>query len=118
VRHAVAERRGLDAEPGDRAAERDGLELGHDVRDQAVRQGGVDQAFVGGHTADVGGACRHVDVDDVGEGADVEGLAARRLTEAEQVGGRLGEPDGRTRWVRPQLCSKAVHGVVVGDPCR
>ena len=37
VRHAVAQRGGLDAEPGDRAAEGYRLELGHHERHQLVR---------------------------------------------------------------------------------
>ena len=58
VRQPVAEAGRLDAEAGDRAAERDRAQLRHDQRDQAVRQRGVDEVLVGAHALHLGGARR------------------------------------------------------------
>jgi len=78
VRQAVAERRRLDAESGHRAAQGDGPQLWDDHRHQAVRQGRVDEVFVGAHALDVGGACLGVDRDHTVQPGDVE--ACDRLT--------------------------------------
>ena len=56
VRHPVAQRSGLDAQPGDRPAEGDRLELRDHQRHQPVPQRRVAQVLVSGHAADPGGA--------------------------------------------------------------
>ena len=58
----VAERRGLDAEPRAGSADRDGLELGNDTRQQAVRKRDVDKFSIGSHALDVDCSLRLVDV--------------------------------------------------------
>ena len=94
VRQPAAEARRLDPEPGHRPAERDGLELRHDVRDQAVRQRRVDEVLVGAHALHLGGLALRVDLDDAVEAADVEPGGAAPGPGAEQVGGLLGQPHG------------------------
>ena len=107
MRHAQAQRGGLDAQAGDRAAQGDRLQLGHHERHQAVRQRRVRQVLVGGHAAHHRGAGRRVDVQHPAERGDVQlsGPGPRRLiAEPEQVGGALGQPDlraGRDRRVGP-----------------
>ena len=61
VRQAVAERGRLDPEAGHRAAQRDGAQLRHHQRHQAVRQRRVDQVLVGAHALHVGGTAGRVD---------------------------------------------------------
>ena len=77
VRQPVAERRGLDAEPGDGAAEGDGLQLRHHQRRQTVGAGGSDQVLVGAHAGDVGGPGAGVDRDDAGQPCGVKALRTR-----------------------------------------
>ena len=100
VRHAVAQRGGLDAEPGDRAAEGDRLELGHHQRHQLVRERRVAEVLVGGHAPDAGRPGDGVDAQHVTERGDVQqgrpGTAGG-LAEPEQVGGALGQPYRRAR---------------------
>ena len=99
MRHAQAQRGGLDPQAGDGAAQGDGLQLGHHERHQAVRQRGVRQVLVGGHAAHHGGAGRRIDVQHPAERGDVQltSLGLRRLiAEPEQVGGALGQPHLRT----------------------
>ena len=72
VRHAVAQRGGLDAEAGDRAAEGDRLELGHHQRHQLVRERGVAEVLVGGHAPDAGRPGDGIDAQHVAERGDVK----------------------------------------------
>ena len=61
VRQAEPERARLDAEPAERAADGDGLELGHDRGHQAVGKRRVDEVLVRRHGLDVGGPRDGVD---------------------------------------------------------
>jgi hypothetical protein len=72
MRHAQAQRGGLDPQAGDRAAQGDGLQLGYHERHQAVRQRRVGQVLVGGHAAHHGGAGRRIDVQHPAERGDVQ----------------------------------------------
>ena len=104
VRQSVAEAGRLDAEPGDRAPERDGAQLRHHLRHESVREGRIDEVLVGAHALDVG--CRRaadrrvgmrVDLDDTGQPAHVEAGRGARGARAEQVGRLLRQPDRITR---------------------
>ena len=90
VRQAVAERRRLDAEPDDRAAEGDGLELRDHERHQPVRERGGDEVLVGRHPGHVRGAGDGVDRQHAVQPVDGEPAAA--VAEAEQVRGLLAQP--------------------------
>ena len=94
VRHAVAQRGGLDAQAGDRAAEGDRLELRYHHRHQLVREGRVAEILVGGHAADAGRPGDRIDAQHVAERGDVEPGRCIRfgVTEPEQVGRVLGQP--------------------------
>ena len=82
-------------EPGDRTTEGDRLELRHDQRHQAVRQGGVDQVLVRGHARDVRGARGRVDGDDARQAGGVQ--SGRGRPEPEQVRAGLAQADPRVR---------------------
>ncbi len=102
VRHSAAQRAGLDAQAGDRAAERDRLQLRHDQRHQAVPQGGVGEVLVGRHAADDRRARRRVDAQHAPERRHVEAGRGAAAAEPEQVRRPLGQPDraaGRNRRV-------------------
>ena len=107
VRQAVAQRGGLDAQPGDRAAERDRLQLGHDQRHQAVLQGGVGQVLVGRHAADDRRAGRRVHAQHAPERGHVQAGRRAAVPEPEQVRRALGQADRLARRDRrvgaPQL---------------
>ena len=75
VRHAVAQRSGLDAQPGDGAAEGDRLELGDDQRHEPVPERGVAQVLVGRHAADPRGPAVRVDPQYVVERGQTPGRA-------------------------------------------
>ena len=113
VGQTAAERRRLDAEPGDGAAQGDGLELGHHERREAVRQGRLDEVLVGAHALHVSGAGLRVDRDHLVEQGDVEPGRVGARAGPEEVGGLLGQPhrgierDGRVAG------SKTTHGGVV-----
>ena len=118
VGQPVAERRRLDAQPGDRAAEGDRLQLRHDEGHQAVGQGRVDQVLVGRHPLDVGGAGLRVDRDDLVQPRDVEPGAGRVRPGPEEVGGALGQPDRLARRDRGVLLEQVPGGLgVVGQGC-
>ena len=110
----VAERRGLDAEAGDRAAERDRPQLRDDERHQAVGQGRVDEVLVGAHALHVGGAGLDVDRDDAVEAGDVEAGCVRAGARAEEVGGLLGQPHRLPRRDRGVRRSKARDRLLMG----
>ncbi len=97
VRQPVAERRRLDAEPGDRSPERDGAQLRHHLRDEAARQRDVDEVLVGAHPLHVGGAGLLVDRDDAAETGDVEPGRVGAGAGPEEVGGVLGQTHGCVR---------------------
>ena len=97
MRHAAAQRRGLDAKARDRAAERDGLQLRHDQRHEPVPERGVDQVLVGGHPADdgrpVSGSTQITARTATRRAWPVPGIVA----EPEQVRGGLRQPDPAAR---------------------
>ena len=107
VRQAVPERRGLDAQPGDRAAERDRLELRDDERHDAAGQRGCGERLVGGHALDLGGAGGEVDVDDAGERGGVEPLRLP-FAEAEEVRRLLAQPHAGVGPERAELPDEIV----------
>lgn len=117
----VAERRRLDPpQPGDRAPpERDGLELRHHQRRQAVGQCGGDQILVGAHARHVGRARVRVDRDDIRQpprGVQPPRPAVLRPG-AKQVRRRLGEPDRGIGRDGPVTGEKPLHAVGVSGPC-
>ena len=115
MRQPVAERRGLDAQPDDGAAERDGLELRDDQRHQPVRQRGRDEVLVGGHAADVGGAALGVDVQHAVEAVDLEPAGA--VAEPEEVRGPLLQPDRGVAGDRREPGPRCRDGLLVcGTP--
>jgi hypothetical protein len=63
VRKAVAQRRRFDAQAGDRPAEGDGLQPGHDQRHQTVCERHLNEPLVGAHVLHVGGTGPLVDTD-------------------------------------------------------
>ena len=93
VHEAIAVRGRLDADAGDGAAERDGLQLRHDRGHHAVGEALAREILVGNHAfgLDSVGADREHLV----ELAHVKPPARRRGAVAEEVGGLLREPDGR-----------------------
>ena len=97
VRAAVAPRRALDAEPGDRAAERDRAQLRHAERHEAVRQRRRDEVLVRRHAEHVGRPRLGVDLEHAAERRDVEPGGRRGRAGAEQVRGALGQPHRRPR---------------------
>ncbi len=109
VRKAVAQRAGLDANPGHGTAERDRLELGHDQGHQPVPERGVGQVLVGGHAADPRRPALRVDPQDVAERGYIQGSLRSRagLAHPEQVRRALGQPyrrarrEGRVRLAQP-----------------
>ena len=121
VRHPVAQRSGLDAQPGDRPAEGDRLELRDHQRHQPVPQRRVAQVLVGGHAADPGGAAGRVDFQHVTEGGDVQparSRGARRglrdaVAEPEEVRGALGQADGSPGRQRRVGLAQPGHGGLV-----
>ena len=113
VRQAVAERRRLDAEARDRAAEGDGAQLRHDVRDEPVRQGGVDEVLVGAHALHVGGAALDVHGDDAVEAGDVETGDPGDCARAEEVGGPLRQAHGGALGDGVVGAAQALHRLVV-----
>ena len=92
----VAEAGRLDAEPGDRAAERDRAQLRHHVRDQAVGQRRVDEVLVGAHALHVGGPRVAVDRDHAVQPGDVEARRRGRRPRA-GTGSRSSSPAARAR---------------------
>ena len=102
MRQPVAERGGLDAEAGDRAAERDRAQLRHDERDEPVGQRGVDEVLVGAHALHVGGAAAAVHLDHAAQPGDVESGRRGARPGAEEVRGRAwpGERARRPGWRR------------------
>lgn len=95
VRKPAAERRRLDAESGDRAAEGDRLELRNDERGEAVGQRRVDQILVRAHPRHVGGASRGIDGDDLAQSRDVESRRLRGRPGPKQVGRLLSQTHRR-----------------------
>lgn len=117
VGEPVAERRRLDAEAGDRAAECDGLELRNHQRRQPVREGGVHQVFVRAHSGDICGPGLLVDRDDSAETGDVEAGCAGLGPRPEQVGRLLRESHGGVRGNRAVGREKPFDaGAVSVDP--
>ena len=117
VRQPVAERRRLDAEAGDRAAEGDGLQLRHDQRRQPEGQRRGDEVLVGAHAGDVGRARLGVDRDDVRQPGGVEARGVRLRARPEQIRGALGEPHRRRRRDGAIALQKALHAGGVSGPC-
>ena len=117
VGQAVAKRRRLDAEPGDRPAERDGLQLRHHHGRQPVGQGGRDEVLVGAHARHVGGPRAGVDGDDVGQPRRVKALALGPGPGAEQVRRGFGEPDGGVRRNRAIAGEKPLNASGVSCQC-
>ena len=112
VRHAEAQRGGLDAQAGDRAPQGDRLQLGHHERHQSVPQRRVRQVLIGGHAAHHGGAGLRVHVQHPAERGDVQlgdPGAGRLIAEPEQVGGALGQPHLRPGWHRRVGLLEAGH---------
>ena len=72
VRQSIAERRRLDAEAGDGAAERDGLELRHHEGGEPVGQRRGDEVLVGAHAGHISRARLGIDRDDVRQPRGVE----------------------------------------------
>ena len=96
VRQAGAERRRLDAQAGDGAAQRDRAQLRDDEGHEAVRKGRRDQVLVGRHALHAGGSRDRVEVDDVVQVGDVESRGVRGAL-AEEVRGPLAQPHRRIR---------------------
>ena len=113
VHQAVPERRGLDADPRRRAADGDGLELGHHRRHAAARQGPCDQVLVGRHALDVDPPGLRIRVDHVVQAAQVEPALAVVAAVAKQVGCALAQRDRRRRPARPPRNCAAACGDAV-----
>ena len=115
VRHPVAEGRRLDPQAADGAAQGDGPQLRHHEGGQPVGQGDGDEVLVGAHPLDVRRPRHGVDGDHATQARGVQARRAVRLPAAEQVGGRLGQPDGRGRRDRPVARQQTLHpGLVPG----
>ena len=107
VRHAAAQRGGLDAEPGDRATQGYRLELRHHQRHQLMPERGVAQVLVGGHAPDPRGPGGGINAQHVAERGNVQapvrlsgflrGSSRAVVAEPEQVGRALGQPHRRPR---------------------
>ena len=99
VRQAVPERRRLDAQPGHRAAQGDGLELRDDQGHQAVRERRVDQVLIGRHARDVRGPGDRVHGDHAGQAGGVEGRGRARNRNRFELGlpSRTRVPGGSSR---------------------
>jgi len=93
VGEAVAKGRGLDAQAGDRATERDRLQLRDDERHEAVLERHVDQLLVRRHRLHVRRACVRVERQHPLKTPDVQPAPARVSPGAEKVGGRLRQPN-------------------------
>ena len=91
VHQAIAVRGRLDADAGDRAAERDGLQLRHDRGHHAVGEALAREVLVGDHALGVDRV--GADREHLVEVAHVKPPARRRGAVAEEVGGLLREPD-------------------------
>ena len=109
VRHPVAEGGRLDPQTADRAAEGDRLQLRDHERRQPVRQRGCDEILVGAHPGHVGRPGVAVDRDHPGQSRGVQPGCPVLLAEAEQVGGRLGQPDGGFRRDGPIAGQEPLH---------
>ena len=117
VRHPVAERRRLDAEPGDRAAERDGLQLRHDEGRQPVRQRRGDEVLVGAHAGDVGRARLGVHRDDVRQPRRVQPGGVGPGAGPEQVRSGLGQSNRGCRGHGPIALQQALDAGGVSGSC-
>ena len=94
VHEAVPKRRRLDADAGDRAAERDRLELRHDGRHRAGGERRVGQVDERRHALGFDDARARVDADDVVEVAEIDARPRTRRAVAKEIRRRLGESDG------------------------
>ena len=108
----------IDAEAGDRAAERDRRQLRHHQRHQAMAQGGVDEILVGGHAHHDGGR-RLVHVQHAGERGRVK-ARPRRLAPGPRGGPgrgrRFTEPNrSRARLVSRHRCPGWQGGVGLAE---
>ena len=100
VHEAESERRRFDADAAYRAANGDGLELGHYGGQQAVRQRAVGEGLVRGHALDVGGQAVAVDAQDVMEIAHIDTAFITLIAMAEEVRRRFGKADRRAGCAR------------------
>ena len=87
VHEPVSERGGFDAEPGDRAADRNGLEFRDNRRTEALRESRIGEILEGGHPFHFGDPALRVDLDDPVEATDVESFSRGISSGAEQVRG-------------------------------
>ncbi len=85
VDESMPERRRLDSDAGDGAAEGDRLELRHDRRHGALRERRVGESLVGNHSLGLDDAGTGVDPDDVGEAREVDPGRAPRRAIAKEV---------------------------------
>ncbi len=93
VHQPVTERRRFDPQAAHRAADRDGLELRHHRRQQAVAQRFLDERGVRRHPLDIGDPALGIDAQHMVERAGVQPVPGSSLAAAEQIGGRLPQPD-------------------------
>ena len=95
VHEPMAERRGLDAHAGHRAAQRDRLELRHDRGHHAVRERRVGEIDVAHHSLGFDEPGGGVDRKHVIEALEIDRGPRARLAVAEEVRCFLGESDAR-----------------------
>ena len=93
VHEPVPERGGFDADPGDRAADGDGLELRNHGRTQALRESRIGEILEGGHPFHLGDPAFRIDLDDPAEAPDVEPFGCGLPAGAEQVRRLLRQAD-------------------------
>ena len=93
VDETAPERRRLDAHAGDRAAQRNRLQLRHHGRHRPLRERRVDEVDVADHALGLDGARRRVDRDDLIEMGEIDRVPAPRRAVAKQVRRRLGDAD-------------------------
>ncbi len=99
VHQAVAVRGRFDADAGERAAERDGLQLRHHRGHDAVHEAFAHQVLVRDHALGVDPA--RADAQHLVELAHVEPAPRAARAVAEKIGGFLGEPDGPAAGSKP-----------------
>ena len=117
VRQTVAERGGLDAEPGDRPAERDRLQLRHHQRRQPVGQRGGDEVLVCTHPGHIGGPGVGIDRDDARQPRCVQAPDSVLGPRPEQVRRGFGQPNRGVFRDGPIARDKPLHARGVSSPC-
>ena len=93
----------FDSEPGHSAAQRDGLELWHAHRHQAVGQRGLDEVLVRGHAQDFGGLRDGIHVQHAIESRDVESIDGGIGAGSEQIRSLLCQAQRLVAWKSSQL---------------